>query len=535
MRVLRIPAVSAHAFRQGRRAAVIWGIVFGTFVWVSAYGFATAYPKASDRLDFARTMIANEGIRAIFGPGRGLDTVEGFTAWRSSTLFAVIGAIWGLLLVTKVLRGDEEDGRAELIYAGPVTRTSGLRDMLAGIGAVALVLFVTVAMGVVAVGEFGGYYSATAGLFYALVICAPAAMFMAVGAFTSQLTTTRRAASGLAGTAVGAALVFRAIGESTPDARWVLWLSPFSWVDRMHPLTGTAWGPFLPTVGLVAIAVVGALALATRRDIGGATFAGRDTAQPRTALLSSPIGLAVRLVRGTVAAWALGLAVMAAIFGVASSSISDALGSNEAVSDIFARMGSELSARGYVGLTFVMMSAAVAFAAASFAIATRREESDGRVEVMAAAPMRVGTWLVGRAAVAAIALVVIAVTAGVGGWIGARGSGGGIALATMLAAGLNIVAPGLVTLGIATCAHGLTPRLTAPVAYGGVAWGFLIEMVGSVVDLPSLLLDTSLLHHVAAAPLVSPRWDAAVVMSGIGVAATVAGALAFERRDLALG
>ncbi len=535
MNGLSLPAITNHIYRQQRRGAIIWGSVPGMFVWVSAAGFEASYPKLSDRLEFARTLGANAGIRSIFGPARRIETVEGFTAWRSLTAFAVVGAVWGLLLATKVLRGEEEEGRADLLYAGPVTRASGLAHALGGLGVVFAVLFVTLAAWVVTVGVAGGYYSATAGLFFAAVSCSCAGLFMAVGALTSQLVPTRRAASAIGGAAIAAVVLLRAVAEAVDGAHWVSWLSPLGWLDRMHALTGSNPAPWLLVAATTAAPIVVAVWLAARRDLGAAIWRGRDTAEARTALLKSPLGLAVRLSWATLLAWVLGVGIGAVVFGVVSSSISDALASNQIVADIFSRMGSELSARGYIGLTFVMMSAVVSMTAAGFVSAGRKEEAEGRLEIVAAAPIRKWTFLSGRAAVAALGMVAMGVVAGFGGWIGASASGGDLALGTMVMAGLNIVSPGLVVLGIGSLVHGVLPRLTNALTYTAVAWSFLVEMIGSVLDLNRYLLDTSLLHHVAAAPLVDPRWDAAAAMVLLGALGVAVGAAALPRRDLQPG
>ncbi len=157
-------------YRQQRRGALVWGSVFGIFIWVSAYGFETTYPKMSDRLTFAESLGTNAGISALFGPAHHIETTRGFTAWRCASLFSVIGAVWGLLLATKVLRGDEEEGRADLLYAGPVTRASGIGALVQGLAVVWLVLFATVATCIVTVGVVGGYFSWTASLFFSVVV-----------------------------------------------------------------------------------------------------------------------------------------------------------------------------------------------------------------------------------------------------------------------------------------------------------------------------------------------------------------------------
>jgi ABC-2 type transport system permease protein len=528
-------AITRLIYRQQRRGALIWGSVFGLFVWISAYGYDAAYPTQADRTSIVRSLGANKGIRSIFGPARQLDTVAGFTAWRCATSFAVIGAVWGLLLATKILRGDEEQGRSDLYFAGPVTRASGLTNQLLGLAITWGVLFGTVASCVVTIGVSGHYFSWTAGLWFSLVSCSSAAIFLAVGAVTSQLTQTRRGAAALAGSAFAAGMLVRAGAESVDGARWLTWISPVGWTDRMHPLTGTDVAPMLAVVVGVAVATWLAVFLASRRDLGRGLLPSRDTAEARTALLRSPGGLALRLSRGTTIGWAAGLFLFSAVFGTVSTAVSDAFKKDSSVSDIFGRLGADVSARGYVGVTFIFLAAALGLTAATFIGACRAEEADGRLEFLTAGPLQRWVWLATRVAIGAGSLVALGLVVGIGGWLGVVSSGGTIGFGDMLLAGANIIAPALLVLGVATLVYGVAPRIGAQAAYALVAWSFLLEMIGALVKLNHFILDLSIIHHLAAAPAVDPRWGAAAVMVAIAVVFAAGGAVALQRRDIAPG
>ena len=71
------------------------------------------------------------------------------------------------------------------------------------------------------------------------------------------------------------------------------------------------------------------------------------------------------------------------------------------------------------------------------------------------------------------------------------------------------------------------------IAYGLVAWSFVVEMLGSTGTGGRLLLDLSIFHHVALVPAVSFRASGAAVLVGLGGAGMVAGGALFRRRDLA--
>jgi ABC-2 type transport system permease protein len=116
--------------------------------------------------------------------------------------------------------------------------------------------------------------------------------------------------------------------------------------------------------------------------------------------------------------------------------------------------------------------------------------------------------------------------------LGAAITGAGLSLPTLLAAGLNVVPVGIFVLGIGTLVHGVAPCLAGAIAYGLVAWSFLVEVVGASVGASHLLLDTSVFHHIARAPGSDVRWDSFVVLLVLGVAAAAIGTWRFARRDL---
>jgi len=70
------------------------------------------------------------------------------------------------------------------------------------------------------------------------------------------------------------------------------------------------------------------------------------------------------------------------------------------------------------------------------------------------------------------------------------------------------------------------------VTYGLLAWSFLVEIIGGIVNASHWVLDTSVLHHMAAAPAVDPNWASGAVLIGLGLVGVTVGTAAFSRRDL---
>jgi len=67
----------------------------------------------------------------------------------------LVVAVWGLLAGTRLLRGEEEAGRVELLLAGPSTRRRAAAAAVTGLGVGLLVLWTVTAAVTVAVGRSG--------------------------------------------------------------------------------------------------------------------------------------------------------------------------------------------------------------------------------------------------------------------------------------------------------------------------------------------------------------------------------------------
>ena len=204
----RLPGLASAGIvaRGVRRGALIWGAVSGLMVWVLVSQFGKEYPTAAARAMLTKTMGSNVGLQAIFGPAHHIATVAGYTAYHAIAVLGIIGGVWGLLAGTRLLRGEEEAGRWELLLAGQTTRRRAAAGAMAGLGTGLLTLWAVTAAITIAVGRSAGPpFSVSASMFLAVAAVAAAAMFLAVGALCSQLAATRRQAAGLAAAVFGVA------------------------------------------------------------------------------------------------------------------------------------------------------------------------------------------------------------------------------------------------------------------------------------------------------------------------------------------
>jgi ABC-2 type transport system permease protein len=289
----------------------------------------------------------------------------------------------------------------------------------------------------------------------------------------------------------------------------------------------------IPIAAFVALLAALTVHLAGARDTGASMLPDRESALPHTRLLTGPGGLAVRLVRPVAIGWVAAIAACGLLFGLVAQSAADAVSGSATVQRALARIGgTHGGASAYLGLTFLVIATLVALVAAGQVAANREEESEGRLDNLLVRPVSRPSWLAGRLATACGVLVAGGVAAGVLAWVGAASQHSGVSFARLVEAGLNTVPPAVFVLGLGTAVHATVPRAAAAASYGIVAWSFLIELVGSVVKAGRLLLDTSVLYHVAPAPAADPHWASAAVLIGLGIVASIIGAAVFARRDL---
>ncbi len=525
-----IAVLTAH---KAIRSGVLWGFIFGTFVASSAFSYVSIYRTQAQRDRLETAFGSNNATSALFGPAPQLQTVAGFTVFKVSMTLIILGAVWGLLTSTRLLRGEEECGRWELLLSGRTTRRHATAQALIGLAAGVTTLWavtslITVVSGLPAKIEI----AAGPALFFALALVASAAMFVAVGAVTSQLAATRRQAGSYAAVVLGVSYAVRMVADSGIGLRWLRWASPLGWVEELQPLTGPRPLALLPIAAFTAALAIVAVHLAGARDLGASTIPNRSSARPHLGLLSGATGLTIRLIRPIAMGWAVAIGVSALLFGLVAKSAGVTI-SGSSVQQVLSRLGvTGTGVDAYLGTAFLILAVLVAFVAAGQVTAARTEESVGRLDHLLVRPVSRSSWFGGRMMVAATVLVASGVIAGVFTWLGEVSQHAGVSFTTMVAAGLNIVPPAVCILGIGALTLGAWPRATSVVVYGVLGWSLLVEIVGGIGALSHWVFDTSVFHQMATAPARPPQWTTGGVLVAIGVVSGVIGTLAFKLRDL---
>jgi ABC-2 type transport system permease protein len=381
--------IARFVARSVSKTAAIVGYGFAIYVVSSIYGFTKTYATQASRETLAKLFGNNAGLQALFGVAHHIDTVRGFTAWRTLGVLTIVGAIWGLAVATKRFRGEEEQGRWELFLSGQTTSRQGALNNMAGLGVGLFIIFALVAIVTGIIGNVNHqHFGASEILFYTVALVASTAVFMAVGALVSQIMPTRRRAVGTAAALFGVTFLLRAIGDASKSAHWLTYLSPLGWIENTRPLTGSSPLWLIPVLGLIV--VLGALTvyLAGRRDLGASLVPDKDTARPRTRFLNTTFGLALRETRAGVIAWVAALGVAGLGMGAVAKAAGEAMAASTGAHKFFTNITSQraIGAQTYLGVVFLMVMTVLMAMAASGVNSMREDEAEGYLDNLLVRP-----------------------------------------------------------------------------------------------------------------------------------------------------
>lgn len=482
----------------------------------------------------ASSLNGDTGFAVLFGQVNQIGTVGGYTAYKCYVFLTTIGAIWAALAVTRLLRGEEDTERWQLVLAGRTNPARATMATLAAVAAAIGVIFVgtTLLTMIASTRSEVGFSTVDSTMFGLSTVMAPA-VFAAVATLCSQLARTRRLATALSIGIFAVAFVIRMIGDANSSSHWLLWASPLGWVELVQPFTSNDPWPFLPAGALTALLVVVALALASRRDAGGGVLTTREATSVRPFGLRSPLGLATRLTAPVLGGWAAGITAVSFIMGIVTKSAAAGLTKSPSAGTTLTKLGATGSgSTQYLGVVFLLIGAVLALVPASQIGSARDEEASGRLAHILAGPRTRTRWFAERLALATAAIGALGVLAGLAAWAGAASQGADVNLGSTIVAGVNVVPAALLALAFGAVAIAFAPRLASTVVYVTVGWSLIIDLAGSLVTNLNWLTRLSIFHYVALAPAENPSW---VALAAYTVAATALAATAvvlFARRDL---
>jgi ABC-2 type transport system permease protein len=513
--------------RRDRVRLPVWILAVCAFVVGSAASLPPLYPDQESIDDYARLFGDNPALVAFAGPGYGFDDPNiGVILVNETQLWAcVAAALMSIFLVNRHTRVEEDAERTELLRSSVVGRhapTAAAVTVVAGadlvVGAVCAAGFVALDYPVTGSLALAGSF-ATCGLF-----------FTGLTAVVAQAAGGSRSTLGLSSAALGAAFAVRAVGDIGDNV--LRWLSPIGWVQGVRAYAGERWWTLLVVLVASVLLVVAAFALSTVRDVGSGLLPQRPGPRVASPGLGRPLGLALRLQRGSLVGWCVGLFLTGVVYGSIGQDVEEMIEENPTYADFLAQAQGASLTDSYLATSMSMLALLAAGFAVSATLRLRSEESAGRAEPVLAAPVGRARWAASHLLVAGVGTVLVVASAGLGvGLSYAVVTGDAGEVGRMVGAALVTVPAVLVLAGVAALLFGIAPRW-ALLAWAGLAVSVLVELFGELLRLPEWTRSLSPLHHVPALPadeLAVLPLVALVALAGVLVAFGLGG---FRARDL---
>jgi ABC-2 type transport system permease protein len=517
------------ALRRDRIMIPVWLIAFVLSASSAAAAVVKLYPPGPKLVEASDQFNQVSAIVALYGRIYDPTNPGGLAMVKLGGLGSVFVALMSILLVVRHTRAEEETGRQELLGATVVGRRAPLTAALivaVGTNVVLAVLtgLILVSSGLDADGSFA-FGTAWGGV----GIC-----FAAIAAVTAQLTTTGRAATGLASIVLGVVYVLRAVGDTAgPNGpRWASWLSPVGWGQQFRWYAGERWWVLLLMLGFSVVVIPIAYALVARRDLDAGLLPdrpGRATAAPS---LRNSFALAWRLQRGVLYAWAACSALLSIVLGNIATSLQGFLDSPQA-QEFIAKLGGPGALQdAYLAATLGFVGVAISAYGIQAASRLHGEESGMRAEPLLAGGTTRAGWVFSHLAVALLGttalLAIVGVVTGLtfGARVGDMSRAGGV----MAGAMAQLPATWVLT-GITMAAFGLAPKVAA-VGWSALGAFVLLGVIGPLFPLDQAVMDLSPFAHSPKLPGGVFSATPVVALTGVAVLLVAAGVAGFRRRDV---
>lgn len=529
-------ALRRFGFRQTIRGGLIIGILVGLMMGAQGAAYAAAYPDQASRDALVSSLKSAPALGFLAGEIDDAATPASYSIYKSIALTTLIVAVWGLLTTTRLLRGQEEDGRMEAISAGHITRRAASVQLLLGYG---YSLVAAVLVGLVGIAGLGSLPGVNLSVGHALLLTIgvylPAVFFAGLGVLTNQLAVTRGRATAYALVPLLILFFLRGAANSIADWNWLKHFSPFGWTDLLNPVLAPHPIWILPTLLFSLVSIVAGIYLVGRRDLGASIVPQSDSARSHLYLLKSASAFSLRQNIGNFTWWGFGTLVYAGLLAAIaklgaqilenSPAFATALGTASNVTHdnlviLFLGFGGTFTALILLVMSTVTMGG------------IRQEEAKGYADNLLVQPVGRAQWLTSRLLLIIAAATTISLATGYVVWQLASLQRVSLSLWVTLQNAIGLLGAIVLLIGIGAAMYGILPRLAAIVMYIVIVWAFLVDVLKSLFSLDDFVDKTSLLHYVSFMPNKAPDWPTFLWLVGCGVALMTVGVVSFTRRDI---
>lgn len=504
---------------------LIWAAVLALMVPVVYNSQQQVFPTQADRDAYAG--VANTpAVAAMTGLPYAAGSLGGILVIKIWMTLAVAIGFAVIFLVTRNGRADEEAGRTELLRSSALGRhaystanyvVAGTLGVVTGI----LISLLCLTLNLPVAGS----------LVMGASIAGTALAFVGIAGMCGQLSSTSKGANSLGVMFMALFYFIRAgadLQSNGVDPSALSWFSPIGWAQNMRPFGQDTWWPLL---ALLALAVGGcalALGIETSRDLGMGLLPDRSGHRRATPWLMNPVGLVLRLQRGSLIAWFVGAAVAGVFFGGVARTMTSVLDPSNPFAQSF--LGSSKSMLDGVLGIFVLFNGLLAGAFAVQCLAgARSEEASGRLESQLAGALSRNKWFGAHVFVAATCSGLMLL---LGGYLTGVSSSGAAMGGELAAASFAYWPAVLLMVGVMLFLHGFLPRLSTSLTWAVYGVSVAVAMFGALFSLSDDAIRATPFGAVPRLPAETFSLLPIIVLSIIAAVLSMLGIWRFRNRDI---
>jgi ABC-2 type transport system permease protein len=539
-RLLGLGSVFGKAFRDSRRTAIALGILFALVVIATASQIATQFATVAERIQFAAEL---QGLPPIFqgllGEPIEIEKLGGFLSWRILNFMPVTLGIWSVIAMSGLLAAELNRGSMDLLAATPISRWRIGFQKLAGYLVALLVSTFLVVLGLVAaISAFSTLPGDSVGIdailahsvWLYVTVLVPGAIAFAVAPLLG-----RNQALGIGAVVLFGSFVVNGFAQSVSAFEQVKGISYFAITANHRPMAGRYDSASIALVGGACVAFLAAgLALFARRDLLVAV--GGRVRFPSIGLwLREPFTRAFGERFPAAIAWGAFLGVFGLFIAMSADQFVESLGKIPQVVAMIKQIFPNediLSTGGFLQLAFFSEAILVmTMAAGGFVGGWASDEGERRLELVLGAPVSRVRWAWRSAAAVHVAIGVMTVVMALGVGAGAATQTGGFVGAVL---GLSVLGLyGMALAGIGLAVGGLIrPSLAAPVTIVVGIGFYLLDLIGSILKLPDVVLDLALNRHLGRPILGVYDGPGMVLLAGLAIGGVILCVIGMRRRDI---
>lgn len=523
------PRMTSLLFRQQRWQILIWLVGFGVIIIAMLAAYPDVYPDEAARQGFAIT-VENPAMQVLIGTGYNLEDFLSVTA----TLFAqetliftlIVVGVMNIVLVSRMTRGNEEDGRTEYIRSLPVGRLTPLTSSIIVIFIVNLLLAFIIGTGLWMLNIDGTDVQSS--YLYGAILGALGLVYAAITALIAQLSETERGTTMLSLGVLAVTFMIRALGDVNNDTLSLV--SPLGWASRTGIFIDNHWWPIYTCLIVAIIIVAGAFYLQHSRDMDAGFLPSKPGRERASSFLKTPFGFTVHQQRISIIVWMLFLALFSGMFSTVLTELETYFADNPFLEKIL-KDGPDVQHQ-FITLWLGLLSLVSAIPATMVIMALKKEEKQDLIEHFLSKPISRTKIMSNYLFLAILTSVVIQAVIALAFWgTGTVVLDEALAASDIFSTAFVYLASIWVIIGLSTFLVGLIPNATV-IAWLYLLYGFLIMFFDELLGFPDWLSNLSVFEYIPALPSEDFGTIPVILLLGISLIMIFAGLISYNKRDI---